>query len=82
MNYLKNSSSKLCYLFIVTIYLKTVSVTQTTYGWMRLNGDSKRIWKELVIDHFKDLPWNLSKGNKEKYKNLHKNRWCPIQELN
>lgn len=48
---------------------------------MRLNGDSKRIWKELVIAFFKDLPWNLPEGNKEEYKNLHKNRWCPIQEL-
>ena len=54
------------YLFIFTLYLKTVSVTQTMYGWMRLNGDSKRIWKELAIAYFKDPPWNLPEGNKEK----------------
>jgi hypothetical protein len=40
------------YLFIVTLYLKTVSVTQAIYGWMRLNGDSKRIWKELATGCF------------------------------
>jgi len=68
--------------FIVTLYLQTVSVTETIYVWMRLNGDSKRIWKELVIAYFKDLSWNLLEGNKENYKNLHKNRLCPIQELN
>jgi hypothetical protein len=33
-----------------------------------MNGDSKWIWKELVIAYFKDLPWNLLKGIKKSTK--------------